>query len=159
MAYQIFINLVIAFAWMLFSNSPVGFNNFLVGYVIGILILLFFRRFLRSDFYMRRVWASMKLAFLFIMELIKANIDVLRVVLKPKLDNKPGIVAVPTKLTTDWEITLLAALISLTPGTLSMDFSKDGKHIYVHALDISNKEQMIRDIQESFERAIMEVTR
>ncbi|WP_413376681.1 Na+/H+ antiporter subunit E [Alkalihalobacillus sp. 1P02AB] len=158
MAFQILLNLLIAFAWVNFQHSYTGVD-FLVGYVIGIFILFFLRRFMKFDFYMRRVWAIIKLAVLFIVELIKANIDVVRVVLKPKLDNQPGIVAVPTKLTNDWEVSLLAALISLTPGTLSMDFSKDGKYIYVHALDIPNKEQMVRDIHDSFERAIMEVTR
>ncbi|KGA97129.1 cation:proton antiporter [Alkalihalobacillus alcalophilus ATCC 27647 = CGMCC 1.3604] len=158
MAFQILLNLLIAFAWVNFQHSYTSVD-FLVGYIIGIFILFFLRRFMKFDFYMRRVWALIKLAVLFFVELIKANIDVLRVVLKPKLDNQPGIIAVPTKLTTDWEVSLLAALISLTPGTLSMDFSQDGKYIYVHALDIPNKEQMVRDIHDTFERAIMEVTR
>ncbi|KMK77538.1 Na+/H+ antiporter subunit E [Alkalihalobacillus pseudalcaliphilus] len=158
MAFQILLNLLIAFAWVNFQHSYTGVD-FFVGYVIGVFILFFLRRFMKFDFYMTRVWALFKLIILFLIELIKANIDVLRVVLKPKLDNQPGIVAVPTQLTTDWEISLLAALISLTPGTLSMDFSSDGKLIYVHALDVPDKEQMIRDIHQSFERAIMEVTR
>jgi multicomponent Na+:H+ antiporter subunit E len=96
---------------------------------------------------------------LFIVELTKANIDVMKVVLRPKQNHKSGIVAVQTNLETNVEITLLAALISLTPGTVSMDFSDDSKTIYIHALDVPNKDEFIEDIHHSFERAIMEVTK
>ncbi|KYG33405.1 Na+/H+ antiporter subunit E [Alkalihalobacillus trypoxylicola] len=159
MTKQILVNLLIALAWTLYPHDYSTSYDFIIGYLIGIVILFVLRRFVTFDFYMRTVWAITKLLFLFIYELIKANFDVIRIVLKPKLNNKPGIVAVPIKLKKDWEITLLAALISLTPGTLSMDFSQDGKFIYVHSLDVPNKEKMIQDIHNTFERAILEVSR
>ncbi|PSL45064.1 multisubunit sodium/proton antiporter MrpE subunit [Salsuginibacillus halophilus] len=158
MAFQILLNLLIAVVWMALQNSytPV---DFLFGYVVGIFVLLILRTVLRFDFYMRRVYAVFKLFLLFSKELIMANIDMIRIVLSPKLTNKPGIVAVPTRLSSDWEVTLLASLISLTPGTLSMDFSEDGRTIYIHNIDVPNREEMIKDIQDKFEKAILEVTR
>ncbi|MCL7746895.1 Na+/H+ antiporter subunit E [Halalkalibacter alkaliphilus] len=158
MAFQILLNIVIALIWAFLQNSYTGVD-FLVGYVIGILILYVLRRFLQFDFYFRRVWAFIKLTLLFFKELILANIDVIKIVLSPKLNIKPGIVAVPTKLETEWELTLLASLISLTPGTLSMDFSDDNKYIYIHAIHVPDKEEMIRQIHDTFERAILEVTK
>ncbi|ADC50689.1 Mrp complex subunit E, sodium/proton antiporter subunit [Alkalihalophilus pseudofirmus OF4] len=158
MAFQILLNLVIAVIWVNFQNSYTAVD-FLIGYVVGIFILFVLRRFLRFDFYMRRIWAIIKLISLFFKELILANIDVIKIVLSPKMNIQPGIVAVPTKLKTDWELSLLASLISLTPGTLSMDFSDDNKYIYIHAIDVPNKEKMIRDIHDTFERAILEVTK
>lgn len=80
-------------------------------------------------------------------------------VLRPKLDIRPGIFAMETKLTSDWEITLLANLITLTPGTLVVDVSPDNKTLYVHAVDIEDAEEAIEDIRGSFEKAIMEVSR
>jgi len=74
------------------------------------------------------------------------------------MDIQPGIIAVPTKLKTDWEVTLLANLISLTPGTLTMNFSENGRILYVHSVNVPDKEKAIKEIHESFERAIMEVT-
>ncbi|UJL44911.1 Na+/H+ antiporter subunit E [Virgibacillus sp. NKC19-16] len=158
MAFQILINIFIAIIWMFLQNNYTAVS-FVVGYVVGILILLILRRFLTFDFYMTRVWAIIKLIILFIKQLILANIDMVKIVLAPKLKNKPGIIAVPTKLETEWEITLLACLISLTPGTISMDFSDDNKTIYIHAVDAQNKEDEIEQIQETFVRAIMEVTK
>ena len=158
MAFQILVNIIIAIRWIFLQNNYT-MPSFIFGYSMGLIILFILRRFLVFDFYLRRVWAIIKLIMLFIIELIKANIDVIKIVLSPKLTNQPGIVAVTTKLETDVEITLLAALISLTPGTVSMDFSEDSKTIYIHAINVPDKDEMIEDIHNSFERAIKEVTR
>ena len=159
MAYQILINIVLAIIWTLLQNSY-SLTSFLFGYVIGLLLLFILRRFLVFDFYFIRVWAIIKLIFLFLKELVVANIDVIKVVLNPNLSNySPGIVAVPTNLDTKFEITLLASLISLTPGTVSMDFSDDSKIIYIHSIHIEDKKEMIEQIHNTFERAIMEVTK
>src|SRR5690625_628345 len=158
MAFQILINVLIAVIWMFMQSSYV-IGSFIFGYMIGVFVLFILRLFLVFDFYLRRVWAIIKLIMLFIVELTKANIDVMKVVLRPKANHKSGIVAVQTKLDSNVEITLLAALISLTPGTVSMDFSDDSKTIYIHALDVPNKDEFIADIHNSFERAIMEVTK
>lgn len=158
MAFQILVNIIIAVTWTFLQNS-FTITNFLFGYMIGIIILFIIRRFLMFDLYLVRVWAIVKLIMLFIMELVKANIDVVKIVLHPKLNNQSGIIALETRLETDIEITLLAALISLTPGTVSMDFSEDNKTIYIHSIDVPHKDEMIEQIQNSFERAIMEVTK
>lgn len=158
MAFQILMNILIAVMWT-FMQSSYTIGSFIFGYIIGLFALFILRRFLVSEFYLRRVWAFVKLIMLFIVELIKANIDVVKVVLRPKLNHKPGIIAVQTNLETNLEITLLAALISLTPGTVAMDFSDDSKTIYIHALDAPDKDEFIDDIHNSFERAIMEVTK
>ena len=55
----------------------------------------------------------------------------------------------------DFEITLLANLITLTPGTLSVDVSEDRRMLFVHAIDCSDVESAIRDIKEGFENKII----
>ena len=158
MAFQILLHVVLALVWMFLSHSY-NPSSFIVGYLLGILLLLGFRKFFNSRFYMQRVWAVIKLFFLFIKELIMANISVLKVILKPKLDMKPGIFALETELKNPWEITLLANLITLTPGTLVIDVSDDNKVLYIHAMDINDVQSDIDAIKNSFEKAIMEVSR
>ncbi|WP_067727343.1 Na+/H+ antiporter subunit E [Oceanobacillus damuensis] len=158
MAFQVLLNVFIAVIWMFLQNNYTALS-FFIGYVVGIFVLFVIRRFLLFDFYFIRVWAVMKLILLFFKELIKANIDVVRIVLSPNLNNKPAIVAVTTELDTDLEVSILAALISLTPGTVSMDFSDDSRTIYVHSIDVPNKDEMVDQIHNTFERAIMEVTK
>ncbi|WP_042352180.1 Na+/H+ antiporter subunit E [Bacillus massiliigorillae] len=159
MAFQILLNFVLALVWMFLSHSY-NPTSFIVGFLLGMLILLSFRRFFNTRFYMIRVWAVIKLILIFIKELILSNIAVLKVILKPKLDIKPGIFALETELKQPWEITTLANLITLTPGTFVIEVSEDNKTLYVHAMDLNDDIQSeIDGIKNTFEKAIMEVSR
>jgi multicomponent Na+:H+ antiporter subunit E len=158
MAFQILLNFFMAFVWM-FLKTRYDVSTFLVGYILGLIILLGFRRFFTTRFYLLRVWAVIKLILIFNKELILSNFAVLKVILKPKLDIKPGIFALSTDLKKDWEITILANLITLTPGTLVVDVSHDNQILYIHAMDIQDVQESIDSIKNSFEKAIMEVSR
>ncbi|HHY20463.1 MAG TPA: Na+/H+ antiporter subunit E [Bacilli bacterium] len=158
MAFQILINLIIAIVWMFLNNdwSPV---SFVIGYFIGIFLLFLLRRFLPNRFYLTNVIAVIKLVLIFIRELILSNISVLKLVLAPNLNMQPGIFAYKTELKSDWEITILSSLITLTPGTLVIDVSDDNSTLYIHAIDVPDAEETIQSIKDSFEKAIMEVSR
>lgn len=158
MALQILLNVFIAFTWMFLSNSFTT-ATFLIGYILGLVMLFMLRRFFTTRFYMGRVWAVIKLILLFIKELISSNISVLRVILKPKIDIKPAIFEYPTTLKSDWEITLLSMLITLTPGTVVINVSEDLTKLYVHTLDMEDVEAEVNSIRTTFERAIKEVSR
>lgn len=158
MSFQILLNLLLAFTWMFLKNEYSG-NTFIIGYLLGLLILMVFRHFFNDRFYLLRVYAVIKLILLFFRELLLSNIAVLKVILKPRLTITPGIFALETKLTKDWEITILANLITLTPGTLVVNISDDNKTLYIHAMDLADKQEAIDSIKNTFERAIMEVSR
>ncbi|UOR12238.1 Na+/H+ antiporter subunit E [Halobacillus amylolyticus] len=158
MPFQIVINIILAAMWM-FLSETYNFKTFFVGYLLGIGLLFLLQRFIPDAFYIKRVAKLIKLIMLFIRELVLSNIDILKNVYRPKLDVSPGIFALPTELKSNWEITLLANLISLTPGTLSLVISEDYSVIYVHAMHIEDVEESITEIKETFEKAIMEVTR
>lgn len=158
MALQILLNLLIAATWI-FLNDDGSFVTFLVGYVIGMAMIGMLNRFWPHDFYMKKVWAIIKLLILFIKELVVSSVTVIRQIIRPELDIRPGIFAYTTELKTDWEITLLSCLITLTPGTLTLEVSPEGDTLYIHAMDIEDTELLAGQIRNSFERAIMEVTR
>lgn len=92
---------------------------------------------------------------LFIKELILSALSVAWLVIQPKPRLRPGIVAYPLTLTTDAQITLLANMITLTPGTLSVDVSADKKTLFVHAIDIESREKLIGHIAAGFETKIL----
>lgn len=158
MAFQILLNIFLAFLWM-FIKSEYNLASFFSGYFFGFVVLFALRRFFSSSFYLYRIFAVFRLAYIFMVELILSNIDVLKVILKPRLDIRPGIFAFPTVLEKDWEITILANLITLTPGTLVVDISDDNKTLYIHAMDINDADESIQHIKATFEKAIMEVSR
>ncbi|CAH1190408.1 Na(+)/H(+) antiporter subunit E [Paenibacillus auburnensis] len=158
MAIQILFNLLIAFLWMLLNTNSSG-SSFIVGYVLGIAILLILRKSWTRPFYLRRLWAMLKLLLIFIRELVISNFVVIGHIIRPKLAIRPGIFAYETALTSAWEVTLLSCLICLTPGTLTLDVSGDGKTLYIHAIDIADAEELAAQIRGTFEQSIMEVTR
>lgn len=107
---------------------------------------------------MRKAWAVLKLLVLFMKELLLSSIVVMRNVLRPRLAFHSGIVAYETELKSDWEISVLSSLICLTPGTLTLDVSADGRILYIHAMDIQDAESLSAQIRGTFEKAIREVT-
>jgi multicomponent Na+:H+ antiporter subunit E len=158
MAFQILLNIALAFLWM-FIKVSFDSISFIKGYLFGLLVIFLFRRFFHSRFYLLRFWSFIKLTFIFLKELVLSNVAIVKIVLKPKLDMNPGIFALQTDLTKDWQITLLSSLITLTPGTLVIDVSEDNKTLFIHAMDIGEVEDEIYSIKNTFERAILEVSR
>ncbi len=80
----------------------------------------------------------LQLGGVFIVELVRSTLSVTKEVLRPQIRVHPAIIAVPLDVTTDVQITALANLVSLTPGTLSIDVSPDRRLLYVHVLTIDD---------------------
>lgn len=151
-------NLLLALAWVA-ATGTFTFNNLVVGFVIGFLILFFTRRVVGSPNYFRKVGQVVGLVLFFVWELILANLRVAYDVLTPRHMMRPGVISVPLDAKTDVEITILSNLITLTPGTLSLDVSADRKVLYVHAMYIDDIEQVRRKLKDGFERRVLEVLR
>lgn len=92
----------------------------------------------------------------FLKEVVVANLKVAATVIAPRGRLRPAIVAVPLTLDREAEVALLANLITLTPGTLSLDVSPDRRTLYVHAMAVTSPDDLRREIQGGFERRIRE---
>ena len=150
--------LLLAIAWAAVSGSASP-HNLLLGFVLGAIALAIVRQSIGRGAYVFRAGRILSLALLFLKELALSAWTVALTVLKPRMDIKPGIFAFPLTVDRDFEITLLANLITLTPGTLSVDVSDNGRTLYVHALDCSDPQAARKAIAEGFERKIMEAFR
>ncbi|MEO1747200.1 MAG: Na+/H+ antiporter subunit E [Pseudomonadota bacterium] len=152
-------NVLLALAWAGVSGS-FGLANLLFGFVLGALALSLIREQVGSVGYFSRLRRVASLAVLFVYELVLSASRVAWLVVNPAPMNlKPGIIAYPLKVDRDFEITLLANLITLTPGTLSVDVSNDRTQLFIHALDCSDPESIKEDIANGFERKILEAFR
>jgi len=162
-------NLLLALAWMLL-NKAFGLADLIVGLSFGFLVIRVSWRALHNEpfslrryfrFYTRRplqtTWLWIKFLGFGLVEIVKANIAVTKAVLSPTLKLRPGIVAIPLDLKSDAGITTLANLITLTPGTVTLDVSSDRKTLYIHALEVGDVEQLRRDTKELFERRVQEL--
>ncbi len=151
-------NLLLAIVWVAVTGSA-SFINLVFGFVLAAIALAIVRSSYGGVLYLGRARRILALLVLFICELAKSVWAVAVAVMSPRIDVKPGIFAFPLTVDRDFEITLLANLITLTPGTLSVDVSDDRKMLYVHALDCSDPEAIRRGIADGFERRIMEAFR
>lgn len=158
MPVQLLINLLIAFLWMFLQDSW-NFISFLGGYLVGLFILFSMRRFYKERYYLITLLAVIKLVIVFISELISSSVLVVRQIMKPKLDITPGIFKMNTELETDTEVALLSLLLTLTPGSVVMEITPDGKTLYIHALDIPESSDAVIKSTKVFEKAIKDVTR
>jgi multicomponent Na+:H+ antiporter subunit E len=102
-------------------------------------------------------WISLLL--LFTRELILSALKVAWLTLQPRLSLRPAIIAYPLTVTTDAQITLLANMITLTPGTLSVDVSDDRRTLFIHCIDAPSREAIINDIAGGFETKVLGVLR
>src|SRR5699024_3165923 len=160
MAVQFLLNLCIALLWMLFRDEGIlRLSTFISGYLVGIVIVFLMYRFYGKKFYLQRVYAALKLVLIFNSELFQSAYLVLKTILNPQLDLKPGIFRYETVLKGEWEVPSLALLLTLTPGSVVMEVTPEGNVFYVHAMDIKKFRGSLERSLGRFEKAIMEVTR
>jgi multicomponent Na+:H+ antiporter subunit E len=156
----ILIAVVLAVLWAAMTGT-FTLLNLIFGLVLAFLALAILRDRIESPRLLRRCRRIAGLTGVFIYELFASAIKVGWLVAMPGMKRRlaPGIVAFPLTATSDAEITLLANLITLTPGTLSIDVSDDRKVLYVHAITVRDKQALIADIAKSFEARVIEVFR
>ena len=108
---------------------------------------------------LRRIWNWLALATTLARELLASATRVALLALQPKVLLRPAFIAYPLTVATDAEITLLANLITLTPGTLSVDVSDDRKQLLIHCIDVPDQQSVIDTIAGGFEARVMAVFR
>ena len=160
MAKLVLINLLLMLLWPAL-NQEFTPPAFVFGFLGGLVLLTLVER-----SYGRRIMHTIGFIFYVFWEIGVSNIKLAALVLQPagrlteKLDS--CIVGIPLTVSTDVEITLLASVITLTPGTISVDMIPDAdgrKILYVHDLQTGDVEQFRKSIQDGFERRILQITR
>jgi multicomponent Na+:H+ antiporter subunit E len=153
------VNVLLAVAWVFVTGSFSVLNG-VFGFVLGLAALSLIREQIGTIGYVRRVRRVTGLAGLFLYELTLSALRVFKLVLTPDLSKlEPGFIAYPLTVDRDFEISMLANLITLTPGTLSVDVSDDRRTLYIHAIHVPDPEELRTDIANGFERKILEAFR
>jgi multicomponent Na+:H+ antiporter subunit E len=151
-------NILLAIAWAALTGRLTP-ANLLIGFGLSYLILLYVQRITGPSNYFVKVRQVIGFVLFFLWELILANLRVAHDVVTPTHHMRPGVIAIPLDAQTDVEITLLANVITLTPGTLSLDVSSDRRVLYIHAMYIDDMETLRASIKDGFERRTLEVLR
>lgn len=150
------LNILLALVWVTLTNEFTP-GSFIEGFILAYLMLSLLARAIGGGAYFRKIRSVAGFAVFFLSELFIASLRVLITVFSPRIKVHPAIVAVPLDVKRQIEIVMLANLITLTPGTMSLDTSADGRVLYVHAMHVDDVEVFRRQIKEGFERRIIEV--
>jgi len=151
------VNLLLALVWTALTDSFTA-GGFVSGYVIGLGALWLTQPLYgQAGNYFVRSLRIVQLALFFVYDLMMSSLRVARDVLTPQDLSSPKILAMPLKAESDLEVLLVTNLISLTPGTLSLDVSPDRKTLYVHAMFAEDPEAVIAGLQSGMEHRVRRV--
>jgi multicomponent Na+:H+ antiporter subunit E len=151
-------NILLAFAWAAVTGR-FDLRNVLVGMVLGYAVLFVAQPVTGPSNYSKRIQRTVRFAVFYVRELVLANLRVASDVLTPNPRIRPGVLAIPLEANTDTEITLLANLLTLTPGSVSLDVSSDRRFLYLHAMYIDDLEEYRASVKRNVERRVLEVLR
>ncbi len=157
---QLFItNVLISLLWALLTGR-VTTGNLALGFILGYFALLLLHPgAAKTSSYFMKSAQLLRFALIFVKELVVSSWRVAVDVVRPAPAMRPGVVGIPLDAETDLEITLLANVISLTPGTLSLDISEDRKTLYIHAMYVENPDDLRKEIKDGLERRLLELLR
>ena len=151
------LTLLLTLVWLLLVNRY-SLNSLLFGLFLGIVI-----PFITSPYWpdrptLRNPLMVLEYFLIVLYDIVKANIVVARLILfKRNADLHPAWVCIPLDLRTPEAITVLAATITLTPGTVSSDLSDHGHALLVHCLDAPDPDAVRDEIKDRYERRLMEI--
>lgn len=153
------INLILTLVWSGLLGG-ITLSNLVSGFAVSYLLLWLVTRGQRGHgAYFGKLPRVLAFIGYYLWELAKSNAIIAYDVLTPTHHMKPGVIGIPIEAKTDLEITALANLITMTPGTLSLDISPDRKTLYVHAMYIPDPEELRREIKENFEPRVLALLR
>ncbi|MBA4131276.1 MAG: Na+/H+ antiporter subunit E [Hyphomicrobium sp.] len=153
---QPFLTLSIAALWALLSADVSG-GTLLLGLTLGIAIPLFTSQFWPGRPHTFRIGAALRLMLVVFYDIIVANFAVARIVLGNVDGIKSKFVDVPLDTNDPYVATILASIITLTPGTLSIDVDMDKRMVHIHGLDVPDRSLLIDEIKTRYEAPLKEI--
>lgn len=110
-----------------------------------------------SDLRLRRPVRALRLLLTLLGDIVVANLQVAVRILGPGSALRPAFVWLPVELRNPYAIATLAAMVTLTPGTVSADVTPDRRWLLVHALDVTDEVALVRAIKQRYEQPLAEI--
>lgn len=148
------LHILIAVGIAAFANAldPLG----IVGaFLLVYLVLRVGARLIRTGHYLRRLELGIAFAIWFALEIVRASIDVARLVVARKVSPSPAIIKMRLEDPREGVATVIGLLLTLTPGTMALDYVPESGELYIHALDAESAEKVEGGIRE-LERRLLD---
>jgi multicomponent K+:H+ antiporter subunit E len=150
------ISLTLLIVWLALNNS-IHPAHIVLGVIMAGAIPLWTSRLFVSAPKIKQPLTIIVLGIIVLIDIVKSNITVARLILGRENNIRPAFVWVPLDVTDQHAKVALAGIITMTPGTLSADFSMDDKYLLVHALHVTDADALIADIKSRYELPLMEI--
>lgn len=144
--------------WVL-AAGRFGLADFATGFLLSWGILALLRSPVELRLKPRSLLNATGFGLVYAREFLRSCLQVGRQTLQPPSRLRPAVVDVPIEARTDAEVTLLANLLSYSPGTLCVGVSEDLKHLSVHVMSLEDEAEIRRHVREDLERWVMELLR
>lgn len=151
------VNVLLALIWAALTGS-FDLANLATGFAVGALVVGIVDERFGGGYLRWWIRATLFIGF-YLREVLVSNAKVLRAILDPRQDLDPAILALPVGDLGDLEVTVLANLLAMTPGTLPVDVREDEAVLYVHAMFVEDAEATRAWLDEDFVRRVREVMR
>ncbi|MDP1741268.1 MAG: Na+/H+ antiporter subunit E [Polaromonas sp.] len=149
------LSLLLATSWLLLQQTLAPFH-LISAVLIGLLLPRLLGDFLMAPSRLRFM-PALRLVLIVLWDIVLGNIAVARLVLGPISRPQPAWVTVPLALRHPTAVSMLASIITTTPGTVSCLVDEERRHILVHALDCSDPAQMAADIKVRYEIPLLAI--
>lgn len=150
------LSLLLGLIWLLLQQS-LEWAHLLVAAVLGVAVPWGLHGFFGPRLRLRRIDHALRFAALVLWDIVVSNLVVARLVLWPRADPQPAWVRVPLRLEHPAAMTLLACVITMTPGTVSCVVDEQRREILVHALDCRDPDALAHQIADRYERLLLEI--
>lgn len=150
------LSLVLWASWLMLNES-VSAGHLLLGAALALAIPWFTEPYRPDKPSLRAALTAVRLALVVLADIVKSNVVVARQVLGPESRVRPAFVWVPLDIRDPHGIVTLAAIITLTPGTLSSELSEDRRQLLVHAFHVDDADALVADIKQRYEVPLREI--
>ncbi|HZF77652.1 MAG TPA: Na+/H+ antiporter subunit E [Acetobacteraceae bacterium] len=150
------LSLLILGLWLVLAPAPT-MGQVLIGVALALALPVATRGFWPGRVRVRRPLAALRLLGVVLADIVTANLLVARQVLGPPETLRPGFVEVPLDIADPFVATLLGSIVSLTPGTVSVDIDREHRVLQVHALHVEDAAAAVTQIKTRYEAPLREV--
>jgi multicomponent K+:H+ antiporter subunit E len=151
--------LALFITWLMLNESASA-GHLLLGAALALALPWFTQAWRPDKPRVGRIGIAFKLAVAVLVDIVKSNIAVAKLILGNERHITPRFIWVPLTLRDPHGVVALAGIVTMTPGTLSADLSPDHRHLLVHAFDVDDdaaQAALIADIQARYEAPLMQI--
>lgn len=148
--------LVVFLTWLVLNGS-LSAGHLLFGALLGCALPALLGGLWPEDLAVRHPLRALRLLLVLLGDIVVANLQVAVRILGPESALRPAFVWLPLDLRNRYAISTLAAMVTLTPGTVSCDVTPDRRWLLLHALDVADPAALVAGIKRRYEAPLAEI--